>query len=134
MNKEKEENKNRDTDQDQRIEVDGKSHIEQVAKVTMSKKSETLISELVARVNSGFEFGRLTRHQLISWILTKFAEECTEPDIRAIRADHFDEIALLELSLKKFKQVGSLPPELRKVLLSQAGMDDMLKRPNKKAS
>ena len=105
-----------------------------IAKVTITKMAEKLMSELVARVNDGFEFGRLNRHQLMSWILSKFAEECSETEIRAIRGDHFDEIALLELSLKRFKQSGGLPPELKKMLLAQAGWEDAGKRPAKKSA
>ena len=102
-------------------------------KVTVSKKAEKVIADLVARVNEGFDGGRVSRQDLIGWIMVRFAEECTDQEIRAIRADHFDEIALLELCLKKSKQAGSLPPELRKLLLAQAGLDDLTKKPEKRA-
>jgi hypothetical protein len=116
----------------QELETGNKNHSDQIAKVTITTKAESLMRELVAKVNDGFEFGRLNRHQLMSWILTKFADEHSDAEIRAIRSDHFDEIALLELSLKQFKQVGSLPPELKKLLLANAGLDDSGKRPSKK--
>ena len=112
----------------QESEAGNKNHSEQIAKVTITTKAENLMRELVAKVNDGFEFGRLNRHQLMSWILTRFAEEHSDTEIRAIRSDHFDEIALLEMSLKRFKQAGGLPPELKKLLLVQAGLDDLGKK------
>jgi len=102
-------------------------------KVTISKKAEKAATDLLAKVNDGFDGGRINRQDLMSWILTMFAEDCGEQDIRAIRAAHFDEITLLELCLKKSKQSGSLPPELRKLLLAQAGLDDSGKKSVKKA-
>lgn len=104
---------------------------EEFVKVTISRKAEQIVMDLLAKVNDGFEGGRVTRQDLMSWILEKFAEGCGEPEVRAIRVDHFDEITILELCLKKSKQTGSLPPELRKLLLAQAGMDDTAKRPSK---
>ena len=131
MDIEREEKKNKDKEN---TEIENKTSVDLAAKVTISKVAESLMSDLVTRVNDGFEYGRVSRHQLMSWILVKFSEDCSDQDIKAIRADHFDEIALLELSLKKFRQAGTLPPELKKMLLSQAGLDDMAKRSSKKAS
>ncbi len=111
---------------------EGKSGDEFV-KVTISKRAETASTTLLTKINDGFEGGRVSRQDLISWVLTRFAEECSEPDIRAIRADHFDEIALLELCLKRSKQAGSLPSDLRKLLLAQAGLDDTTKKATKKS-
>ena len=115
-------------------ETGNRNSSDQIAKVTITKKAEHLMSELVSRVNDGFEFGRLNRHQLMSWILSKFAEECSETEIRTIRGDHFDDMALLELSLKRFKQSGGLPPDLKKMLLAQAGWEDAAKKSSKKLS
>ncbi len=99
-------------------------HGDEYIKVTVSKKSETAIGHLLTKVNDGFEGGRVNRQNLMSWILVRFVDDCTDQEIKAIRADHFDEITLLELSLKRFRQAGALPPELKKILLAQAGIDD----------
>ena len=121
---------NKNTEQNTDTESKGQSDL--IAKVTITKKAENLMSVLLTKVNDGFEFGRLNRHQLMSWILTKFSEDCSDTDIKAIRTDHFDELALLEISIKRFKQAGGLPPELRKLLLAQAGWDDASKKSQKK--
>lgn len=123
-----EERKNQDKTE---TKIEGKTGDEFV-KVTISKKAEGTTSDLLVKVNDGFEGGRVSRQDLISWVLTRFAEECSEADIRAIRADHFDEIALLELCLKKSKQAGSVSPDLRKLLLEQSGLNDTARRSTKK--
>lgn len=122
MNKEKEE-KNEDKKQNKDREADA-----EYIKITISRKAEDGIANLVAKVNDGFAGGRVTRQDIASWVLSRFTDECTEQDIKAIRTDHFDEITLLELSLKRYKQGGTLPPELRKLLLAQAGLDDAPKK------
>lgn len=134
------ENQNQDKNQNkignQNQNKDGikeSENADEFIKVTVSKQAEAAIGNLLARVNDGFDGGRVNRQDLLSWILAKFADECTDQEIRAIRADHFDEIMLLELSLKRYKQAGGLPPELRKLLLSQAGLDDLGKRSAKKS-
>lgn len=137
-NQDKEEIKSKEQSKtgNQRQNKDGirdQENEEEFIKVTIAKKAETAIGSLLARVNDGFEGGRISRQDLISWILAKFTDECTEHDIKAIRADHFDEIVLLELSLKRYKQAGGLPPELKKLLLAQAGLDDLNKRSGKKS-
>jgi hypothetical protein len=101
-------------------------------KVTISRKAESTVGAMLSKVNNGFEGGRVNRQNLISWILVRFSDECDEQEIRAIRADHFDELVLLELCLKRAKQAGSLPADLRKLLLAQAGLDDTGKKPGKK--
>lgn len=114
-------------------EKTGEKSGDEFVKVTISKKAEKAAMDLLAKVNDGFDGGRVNRQDLVSWVLMKFAEDCNDQDIRAIRADHFDEITLIELCLKKSKQSGSLPPELRKILLAQAGLDDSVKKSNKKS-
>jgi hypothetical protein len=105
---------------------------EEFVKVSISKRAEKAVKELVARVNENFDGGRVNRQDLISWVLMRFSEECTEQEIRAIRVDHFDEIALLELCLKRSKLAGSLPLDLRKLLIAQAGLEDLSKKSNRK--
>lgn len=105
---------------------------EEFVKVSISKRAEKAVKELVVKVNENFDGGRINRQDLISWVLMRFSEECTEQEIRAIRVDHFDELALLELYLKRSKLAGNLPLELRKFLLTQAGLDESAKKSVKK--
>jgi hypothetical protein len=132
-----EEERERDLDREQNQNGTKEKNLEKTEeeyiKVTVTKGAEKAVTDLLLRVNDGYEGGRVTRQDLLSWILKRFGEECSDQEIRAIRLDHFDEIALLELSLKKFKQAGSLPPELKKLLMAQAGIDEVPKAKRLKA-
>jgi len=85
-------------------------------------------------VNGGFQGGRVTRTQAISWILVRQAERLNDTLIREIREDHFDEVALLEAALKQAKASGKLSPELRALLQKQmlSASEDSAKKRSKK--
>lgn len=95
---------------------------EMVAKITVTKEAEEAVSLVVGKVNDGFEAGRVNRQDVASWILSRFIEYCSDADVQQIRAAFFNEIALLEAILKKAKQSGSVPAELRVALMGQVNM------------
>lgn len=92
---------------------------EVVAKITVTKEAEEAVSQVVSKVNEGFEAGRVNRQDVASWILSRFVENFSEIDIQQIRSAFFNEIALLEAILKKAKQSGNIPTELKAALLGQ---------------
>ena len=92
-----------------------------VAKITVTKEAEEAVSQIVAKVNDGFEGGRVNRQDVASWILTRFIETFSDLEIQQLRATFFNEIALLEVILKRAKQSGSVPAELKAALLGQMG-------------
>lgn len=95
---------------------------EVVAKITVTREAEEAVSQVVGKVNEGFEAGRVNRQDVASWILSRFIESFSDSDIQQIRAAFFNEIALLEAILKKAKQNGSVPTELKAALLGQLNM------------
>ncbi|UYL09866.1 hypothetical protein B9G69_004665 [Bdellovibrio sp. SKB1291214] len=95
---------------------------ELVTKITITKQAEEAVSQIVARVNEGFDAGRVTRQDVASWVLTRFNETCGDGDVHQIRAEFFNEIALLENILKKAKLSGSVPEELKLALMGQANI------------
>jgi hypothetical protein len=88
------------------------------SRVLISQESNHLLDELTGRINDGFEAGRVTRPQILNWILRRFAETAGEEEIQELRAAHFDRIAYLEVLLKRAKETGVLPPELNAALPS----------------
>jgi hypothetical protein len=92
---------------------------EVVAKITVTKEAEEAVSLIVSKVNDGFEAGRVNRQDVASWILRRFVESVSDADVQHIRTAFFDEIALLEAILKKAKQSGSVPDELKVALMGQ---------------
>ena len=107
-----------------------REQIEEVYRVTVTKSTDEILTKVVDKINDGFEGGKINRSQAISWIITKFAEDISEGALREIRANHFDEIALLSVMLKQAKKNGAVPPELREMLQRQFGLGDT---PNKKS-
>lgn len=95
---------------------------EVVAKITVTREAEEAVSHVVGKVNEGFEAGRVNRQDVASWILSRFIESFSDSDVQQIRAAFFSEIALLEAILKKAKQNGSVPTELKTALLGQLNM------------
>ena len=81
-------------------------------RVIISKDASQYLDEVAVKVNSGFEAGKVTRPQIVSWVLRRFAEVAGDDDIQELRAAHFDRIAYLEALLKRAKETGTLPAEL----------------------
>jgi hypothetical protein len=86
------------------------------SRVIISQGSNRDLDDLASRVNAGFDAGKVTRPQILSWVLRRFAETAGEEEFQEIRAAHFDRIAYLEALLKRAKETGVLPPELSAVL------------------
>lgn len=95
---------------------------EVVAKITVTKEAEEAVSQIVSRVNEGFEAGRVNRQDVASWIISRFIEIFSDVEIQQIRSAFFNEIALLEAILKKAKQSGNIPTELKAALMGQMTM------------
>jgi glutaredoxin 2 len=75
-----------------------------IAKVTMSPKAEGLLNEMVTKTNDGFTGGKVTKHDLLSWVVTHFAENYFERNRERIQADHFDRLAHLDNLVKRIKK------------------------------
>lgn len=93
-----------------------------VAKITITKLAEESVNQVTSRVNDGFEAGRVNRQEIASWILVKFLETFSDTEVQQIRTAFFNEIALLEAILKRAKQSGIVPEELKTALMGQANM------------
>lgn len=105
----------------------------ETAKITIERNAEKTLSKMLEKVNEGFEAGRLNRQQLASWILIKFGDGLDEQQINEIRGDHFNEISLLENILKRGKESGQLPAELKLLLRQQMGYNStQSKKPPRK--
>ena len=85
-------------------------------RVLVSGEANLAVDQLMGKVNTGFDGGRVTRPQLVSWILCKYGQSMTELDLQEIRAVHFDRIAYFEALLKRAKETGAIPPELAALL------------------
>lgn len=105
---------------------------EQSFRIAVTKKVDEEISEMIVKVNDGFNAGKVNRPQLVNWILSKFYNSLGDTEIKAIRADHFDEISLLDSILRYAKETGKIPNEFRALLQKQMGLEDSPKKTKSK--
>lgn len=104
---------------------------EEIQRITISKMVGEALSNLVERVNDGFDGGKVNRSQVANWILLQSTEMVTDVQIKEIRAEHLDEFAFLEALMRKAKKSGKMPTELRSYVSRQLGLDDAPKKRKK---
>lgn len=75
-----------------------------IAKITMSLEAETLLNQMVAKSNDGFTGGRVTKHDMLSWLVICFWENYFEKNIERIHQDHFDRLTHVDNLLKRVKK------------------------------
>lgn len=119
-------NGNRERDQKKNVKI------EESFRIAVSKKVDEEIGEMIFKVNDGFNAGKVNRPQLVSWILSKFYISMGDAEIKEIRADHFDEISLLDSILRQAKATGKVPNEFRALLQKQMGLEDTPKKSKSK--
>jgi hypothetical protein len=91
------------------------------ARVIISQESSRCLDDLINKVNDGFDAGKVTRPQILGWVLRRFAELAGDDEIKELRAAHFDRIAYFEALLRRAKETGVLPPELNAAIQMPCG-------------
>ena len=92
---------------------------EATVKVTVSREAGQVLAEIVAKVNDGFDAGRVHRQDVASFIIADFGKNYVEQDVYRIRSIHFDECAMMEAMYRKMKETGKMPEFLRDALQKQ---------------
>lgn len=106
---------------------------EDIARISISKSAENMLVSILESINDGFNGGRVNRHQLASWIVHRFGESLSDEDIKLIRQDHFNEVAMLEAMVRQIKKSGKVPVEMRAIIQKQMGFDEVSKKKTKKS-
>lgn len=106
---------------------------EEILRITVSRLGEKALSEVMEQVNNGFIGGKVNKTQMMNWILKRFKDDLDESIIKDIRADHFDEVAVLELILRKARETGKVPSEFKYLLQKQMGLEVSTKKKAKPA-
>ncbi len=104
---------------------------EKIQRITVSKEAQNALGEITDKINDGFVGGRVNLTQTANWILLRFKNELDEAQIKEIRIDHFDEVAMLESILKQAKETGRLPNDFKALLQKQFGSEEPIKRKSK---
>ena len=105
----------------------------EILRIGISRASERALMEIMDQVNHGFIGGKVSKSQMANWILKRFKEELDDSLIKDIRADHFDEVAVLESILRKARESGKVPTEFRHLLQREVGLDVSAKKKPKQA-
>ncbi|MGE3975793.1 MAG: hypothetical protein AB7F59_14810 [Bdellovibrionales bacterium] len=96
-----------------------KKNEENIVKITITKEAGQSLSELVEKVNEGFDGGRVHRQDVASWIIGQFKKLHAESDILQIRQVYYDASAMLETAYRKMKETGEIPEFLKDALQKQ---------------
>lgn len=92
---------------------------EHLAKIAISKEADRGLVEILNRVHDGFDAGRATKQDIASHIIMRFVAGCSDKEIHGMRALFFNPILLMETTLKKAKETGILPEQLRELFFQQ---------------
>ncbi len=89
-----------------------------IAKITTAQGADEALDRMVKAANDGFSGGRVTKHDLTSWIITHFEEDYFQLCISKIREDHFNQITYLEGVVKELRkrESGDLPVDIAELL------------------
>lgn len=104
-----------------------------VQRIVVSNESWAALKAIIDKVNDGFNGGRVNQTEIANWIILRFQSELDEAQIKEIRAEHFDEVAMLESILKQAKESGKVPTDFKNLLQKQFGLDEPTKRKAKSA-
>lgn len=77
---------------------------EKMNKVNLRKETDEAVNRMLEVVNVGFSSGKVTKTDLINWVLTKCEQEFIARWIEEIRKDHFDQLRHMEKLLKDMKK------------------------------
>lgn len=106
---------------------------EEIVRINISRLGDVALLEIIEQVNDGFIGGKVNKIQMMNWILKRFKDDLDESKIKDIRADHFDEVAVLELILRRARETGKVPSEFRHLLQKQVGLETSAKKKAKQA-
>jgi len=101
-------------------------------RLTINGAAEAALTKAADRINEGFSGGKINRNQLAVWAIQRFAENLDDNEIKDIRAEHLDEFSAIDAVLRRAKETGQLPPELKAFIHKQMGFDDAPKKKGKK--
>lgn len=126
----KDNNKDREQEEDKKNK---EQKIDEIQRITVSKQGQDALTEVLEKINNGFIGGKINRTQIANWILMKFSENLTDGEIKEVRAEYFDEVAVLESILRRAKESGKVPSEFKALLQKQLENTEQPKKKTKKA-
>ena len=82
----------------------------------MSASADEMLGEMQKETNDGFESGKVSKTELLSWIVQHFRKSAFQKSKDQFRNDHFDEVAHLRSVIR---EIEAAKKQSREVDLSQ---------------
>lgn len=86
--------------------------METFAKAVLTSEADRDLAQMMKETNDGFSSGRVTKNQLLSWIVQSFRRKHFEKEMEQIRAEHFDKIAHLNSVIRAIKEATAKGQEI----------------------
>lgn len=99
--------------------------------VTVSVECEEKLQQMLDRVNSSFEFGKVTRKQLLAHVIGRALINFNDDEIQGVRRSATTDIMLLERLYREAKESGVVPAALKDYLWGSSDMTQVPKRTKK---
>jgi hypothetical protein len=96
---------------------EGSKKIKDEIQVTIPIELEAKVQKLVERVAKDFEVARITRKQVLSYVIEKGMANLGNDDIESMRQSAVTDLDLLEALYRDVKKSGNLPDALRDLIL-----------------
>lgn len=93
-------------------------------RILINKKAEALLQSILTRIHEGFDGGKISRHDVVNWLIERHGETLPEEHIKEIRMANFDEVMVLERLLRQAKKQGFVPDDMRAMLVKHIGLED----------
>lgn len=100
-----------------------KNHRKTAYRVSLTSSSLETITNLLGQVESKLPGLKISKSDLVNWIIKTHSESFTDKEFKAIERDHFDPVKALEWAVAEAKkQQGSGKEVDLHVILSQKGV------------
>ena len=110
-----------------RKETAGKDSEEQF-RIVINKEGNEALEMMTKRANEGFEGGEISKSAVAELILLNAVKTFSEAEIKNLRSMNFDEQKMLGALLRKSREDGTLPDEIRKALRDHFGLNEQNKK------
>lgn len=99
--------------------------------VTISPEHDSKLRQVVERVGSGFDLAKISRKNVLEYMIDKVVDLFNEDDTQAIRRNSTTDMALLEQELRAIRQSGVIPEALKEYLWKSRNLTQSSKKPRK---
>ena len=101
---------------------------ETIYRMSVTKEAGEVLERLANEVNNEFVGGKISRQEVASWAIQKFATRVTPLDIKELHLSRMTDQALLRFCMEKTAGEGGMSTELRQFLLVQCGLLEQAKK------